>query len=539
MILRKGKVEDNGQMSVHFFENQKELGPAFQNHQAIFWKGQGKYDLWGDSLIFSPSDNTDPRTNGRHYKISYQRYLKSRFFYGTLISITLFYIALWIGQFVRKYRILQPETFSQALKLIDKKFWGLLGIFIVGLVLLNWAYGAWFWLCMGMVVIPLLFLVKTLLEILFRLVGIDCSLAFVPDLALLMFTLFFTFMGGEILLANYHPPTDQVHKMNASTKDIEAMEVLFSPEARAAKAYRSEFKVMPDSWKIRIINLKDESSAYYWQGVLHVQDKDGFRRKNGPFPRKQPGVFRVLVVGDSYTYAQGIEDKWSYTSVLSQAMQKQYRIEFINLSVLGFHSEDILYTIERFLDVVKPDLVIYGVAQSDILPSGRGSYTANKAQFPLPAPLKAYFIHRTKIAQLFAWGYNGLLHRLHVRYDFVEDVMKDFENYQACFVQNIRKMNRFVTTRHLPPIIAMVQNHFIDYPTGRIYKMSYIVEKKLGETGVNIIPTEKINKAFSGKSFVVSKWEGHPNEEMHAIWAEMIREKLMTLPELKKYRRSP
>jgi parallel beta-helix repeat protein len=62
------------QSQLRLFENQTELGPAHAWHQDIRTLGGGRFSHWtasgaaGDeSLHFSASDNSDPRTNGRTY----------------------------------------------------------------------------------------------------------------------------------------------------------------------------------------------------------------------------------------------------------------------------------------------------------------------------------------------------------------------------------------------------------------------------------------------------------------------------------------
>jgi hypothetical protein len=53
----------------HFalFESGHQLGPAHSLHQAISSEGHGRYSQWQNSLYFSSSDGSDPRTNGRAY----------------------------------------------------------------------------------------------------------------------------------------------------------------------------------------------------------------------------------------------------------------------------------------------------------------------------------------------------------------------------------------------------------------------------------------------------------------------------------------
>jgi hypothetical protein len=51
-------------------ENGHVLGPPHALHADIRKFGSGRYSHWGDSIIFSSSDGSDPRTNGRLYSIA-------------------------------------------------------------------------------------------------------------------------------------------------------------------------------------------------------------------------------------------------------------------------------------------------------------------------------------------------------------------------------------------------------------------------------------------------------------------------------------
>ena len=51
------------------YENGNRLGPAHAQHDRIREVGRGAYSHWGRTVIFSSSDGTDPRTNGRRYSL--------------------------------------------------------------------------------------------------------------------------------------------------------------------------------------------------------------------------------------------------------------------------------------------------------------------------------------------------------------------------------------------------------------------------------------------------------------------------------------
>ncbi|MCC6907302.1 MAG: hypothetical protein IT430_05115 [Phycisphaerales bacterium] len=48
-------------------EDSTALGPAHGTHKDVETLGRGRYSHWKNALIFSSSDGSDPRTNGRHY----------------------------------------------------------------------------------------------------------------------------------------------------------------------------------------------------------------------------------------------------------------------------------------------------------------------------------------------------------------------------------------------------------------------------------------------------------------------------------------
>jgi hypothetical protein len=50
-------------------EDNNLLGPMHSPHVEIAKAGHGRYSHWGNSLIFSASDNTDPNANGRTYSV--------------------------------------------------------------------------------------------------------------------------------------------------------------------------------------------------------------------------------------------------------------------------------------------------------------------------------------------------------------------------------------------------------------------------------------------------------------------------------------
>lgn len=62
-------AEDSRHSSLLLFENENLLGPPHSLHDDIRNIGMGRFSHWGGCLYFSPSDNTDPNSNGRRYSL--------------------------------------------------------------------------------------------------------------------------------------------------------------------------------------------------------------------------------------------------------------------------------------------------------------------------------------------------------------------------------------------------------------------------------------------------------------------------------------
>jgi predicted O-methyltransferase YrrM len=64
-------VEGAADSELVLLEDGRRLGPAHAIHEEVRALGQGRYSHWGDWLLFSSSDGSNPNTNGRTYEVQF------------------------------------------------------------------------------------------------------------------------------------------------------------------------------------------------------------------------------------------------------------------------------------------------------------------------------------------------------------------------------------------------------------------------------------------------------------------------------------
>jgi lysophospholipase L1-like esterase len=313
-------------------------------------------------------------------------------------------------------------------------------------------------------------------------------------------------------------------------------EIQVPAELLARQAARHALLTMPDEWKMAKIVVPGAYDAFTWHGVVHPLNTVGMRWAS-PFPEKNPETYRVLVVGDSLTYGVGIAEQDTFTALLNRWMDRDYRIEFLNLGSSGSQSEDILKTIKTFVPQLRPNLVIYAVCLNDFLPSGQGEYTYTYA-FPLPGNLQRFFLTYTRTGPFISELYDRTLRYFHLRRDFFDDILSGFGGYEDRFRRDVAEMNSFVRAAGLPPMIAMIIDQ---YPAaeGRRHRIVSAAERALRDGNFDLMSLDDFSRRYHGKSMNVSRWEGHPDEVANFIWATMFMRKLQERLDIQAFKRSP
>lgn len=456
-------------------EDGRKLEPAHQLHVKIRTDGGGAYSNWDGALYMSTSDNSNIRTNGRRYEL--ETYLHVTPWLDRTLWMAI-KSALTVALFAAlSVAFLYSESGSAALRFTKSMLENSL-LLAVSITLLFGCLEAFLW-------------VRSMIDVV-------------------------------------QPASVTVPLPGKELDDV-------PPDVVATANSRLQILTMPESWKRVPTEVAGAARADYWHGALEVYNSDGLRWAT-PFPERRDDTYRVMIVGDSLTYGDGLSERWRFSNLLGEWMGQRFKIEFINLGHDGYQSEDILNSIRKNLPLLKPDLVLYAVCLNDFLPSGRGQYdTLSAYPFPLPENLKSHLIQNTRAGAYLNEIYDGALRRLHLREDFFDNLLANFDEHKVRFAHDVDQMNQSVLSAGLPPLVGMVVDQFPVYG-GRGYQIAMIAEAALAAAGARVIPTETYYRRYSGQPMHISRWEAHPNEVANWIWASMIANVLYQRADLQSFR---
>ncbi len=553
--VRSDSQVDRRQAESVLREDGGPMGPAHGNHRSIGSIGMGKYSHWGDNLIFSSSDNSDPRTNGRHYSLISRGRLPHGFLVLSalpLLPFLAFGLYRWAAaNFPRRDASANDGAAPTAARYALR---GLVWAAVVatGVVISTYMSHVVFWFGATLIAIGVIYVSANFLRATLASFGRVSRLGASHPLAFILLSIGVFAMLFEGTLGYLESSASKRVKKakrqakatatapaatNALAPEEDSAQVpLLHPEAAAMKESRRGVLTLPEAWKRRPVEIPGSIRSYYWHEALHVHDQHSFRRST-PFPPRTEGVYRIMVLGDSITYGEGVDVRWIYPTLIEEQLAQDFYVEVLNLGASGRQSEDIFLILKKFLPELEPDLVLYGVCHNDFLPSGVGQYT-KKYPFPMPESWKEFFLGRTRVAHFVDGAYDVVARALGLRANFFDDILRDFDGYQERFGRDVQAMNDFVQAQRLPPVVTMV---FDQVPTvaRTSYQVTQHAERLLTAAGMTVIETDDYYRRFEGRALRVSQWEGHPDEEAHAIFAGMFLDRIRSLVDLEPYRRAP
>jgi lysophospholipase L1-like esterase len=257
-------------------------------------------------------------------------------------------------------------------------------------------------------------------------------------------------------------------------------------------------------------------------GPAIVTNHLGFRERE--IPAKIPGRYRIAIVGDSFTWGQGIEVGERYSNLLEDALGPGY--EVLNFGRPGDDMPEHLDVLDQAL-ATSPDFVLLQLYIND--------FETKQMQRPRPYPLLPASLDRT------LEGSSLLYDLLNQQWASLQTALGIVDSYEVYMAKNLRdpadpssrlafgQLNEFLErarragvatgTVLFPATDAMVANGS-HYPFGYLHDRVALTCSNLGLRCLDLLPA--FSTIRDPKSLWVSPFDAHPNAMANKLAAREI-----------------
>lgn len=269
---------------------------------------------------------------------------------------------------------------------------------------------------------------------------------------------------------------------------------------------------------------------WYWR---HLRTNNrGYRDNVDYHPAPPTGVFRIVFLGDSFTFGHGVpraEDRFSNLIRRRLKQEAPGRYEVYNISYPGWSTRmeiDAVRNLAR--EGFRADLFVLVYVLNDgidLMPESAEYDAALERLRP-----KAFVLRKSYLA-------NFLYYRLRLRR------LPGFQNYYSWasktyeppyWEQHQQSLNELRTAcRELAPRFAVVTFPFLhnmgnENPFGKAHRRLADFWESAGVRNIDLLATLK---AYKSADLVVNRFDAHPNEGSHRLAAKVIYRDLL-VPEL-------
>jgi hypothetical protein len=264
-----------------------------------------------------------------------------------------------------------------------------------------------------------------------------------------------------------------------------------------------------------VFELKPDLNSYFKLAKLKTNSK-GLRDKE--YKLSKPGdVFRIAVIGDSFTMPAGVEIDKAYHSLLEEKLNKEQRgatYEFINFGVGGYDLRQYLGVIKFKAQGYDPDLIIVGFCPVN---DHKVSDNVIFQQQYKARPATSYFFHSHVWESLEKYVLEPLEKKIfgkknkhHPRY--VVTSAKSEARYMNHIFSEMGAISKKANT---PIVIVYLNNKYDETFAKKIENL--VVNNGLYYLNVSI-PFE----GEDGNTYSIYLTDRHPNEKANSIFAEQI-----------------
>lgn len=296
---------------------------------------------------------------------------------------------------------------------------------------------------------------------------------------------------------------------------------------------------------------QSDGEKYTW-GHMVDNNELGFRDKEVVIP-KSSDTFRIMVLGDSFTWGVGLNTSERYTNLLEGKLNKIIKgtthIEVLNFGLQGgptWQERDIL---KRYKGVVEPDLIVVGFCINDPQPKTMG-YSVEREAFGLEYDelIKEYS------EEIGSYGLQEISKKLAILVYRLAEVFaviptwpealqrsyeKDSVNWKS-FVTALADIKSMSNEMSLPAPIFMVLNHGTSTTRATNYNkpdqllsifLSWYDQAELAAISQGFQTANVSRELANGyvDIMAVNQMDDHPNRDLNEIYASKLADEILPI----------
>jgi len=238
-------------------------------------------------------------------------------------------------------------------------------------------------------------------------------------------------------------------------------------------------------------------------------------------------AFRILVVGDSFAWGDGVHYEDAYPHRLEtrlNAVSRGDRFEVINWSRPGWNTVRQERSLKPRLGELDPDLLILGFVLNDPEPvePGHVEWLLSAAEPRQPTPgLSSWLFEKSRLYALVWTRFENT--RTHRELSAFYHGLFSGEHWEACR-RALRRMRNLTRKRQIPMILTIFP--VFDSPMDETYPYA-VLHAQIREAGEALqIPVLDLMEVFQGmdtrRLAVVPFTNAHPSEIAHRVAADGI-----------------
>ena len=278
---------------------------------------------------------------------------------------------------------------------------------------------------------------------------------------------------------------------------------------------------------VRIFNLNEKIVIKLCPWRRDHVNKIGFR-DNDHTIEKPAGVYRIVVLGDSFTEGQGVAFENIYPRVLEKKLNALHSSTHYETIVCAKSGRNAVQEVGMYHDQCrqfKPDLLIIGFVLNDTECSGKYNYI--KLQY-----LRSQIFQKpASIIGKFLFAHSAMYKHIYCRIEYtrINKIAKNldifYQENNVCyqeFKNAYRSLKKMVNDDNTPVLIVIFtyfQHPLNNYPFIKIIHKVQLFSTELGFNSMDLLD---VYKPYKESELKFCEWNAHPNAKAHALAADAI-----------------